>query len=720
MSRRYPVADLYEERERDVYRSGRRSTREFEDTDAARRLPDFLRDDYGRNSHAGPIVLHGARDTVDVDARSRRGSPPQSTRGGRRELEKEEIVIRDTHTEAPPPRRRAQSVSQEEFTVRRSAPDLRPRPREVEREEIDINIRRDEDTRSVRSARPREIERDDITIRRSDTPRAPPSSRPREVERDEFVIRRGEGERRGPPIRREVETEEIVIRRNESERRPPPPPASSRRGGDEIDIDIRRNERPPPPPASTRGPPPSSRGGHRDEIDIDIRRGERSAPPPPPPASTRKTVTHKDEIDINIEHDHRGRQPSQARERITIREQSRGPPPQLVARETEEFVIRRRRPPSPSPSPPPIARDTITIRQRVERSPSPPPPPPPAPEPSPPPPPPVLEPIIRPPIRQEIIQEIITHHRHIDHGVERARSPTLSPPPKSPSPPPPPVQDKIESLEIDIHRSGRGHWSDEEIHIDTRSRSRGPPRAEERSVAISRPRSLSPPRHSHYDDDDEIAAEAEYYNRKAMERAYPGEAFNGATKDWAIVDVPPGTERVEMKGAGGGSQEISWQRYNGVRRSKFKTGDREYATEFGEPAPPALAPPPPAPAPAPSPPAPVEDRQISINLSSSRDPAPPRRRADDMWTEVTKDLVIKEAIEHMGYDYEETEFFFYVMEYLKYEDVLQLVEVSDEIRRARRRRIREIEWEREDLHAHRDERDYYEREVIIDRRERRY
>lgn len=53
------------------------------------------------------------------------------------------------------------------------------------------------------------------------------------------------------------------------------------------------------------------------------------------------------------------------------------------------------------------------------------------------------------------------------------------------------------------------------------------------------------------------------------------------------------------------------------------------------------------------------------------------------------------------------------------EDVLQLVEVSDEIRRARRRRIREIEWEREDLHA-RDERDYYEREVIIDRRERRY
>jgi len=197
-----------------------------------------------------------------------------------------------------------------------------------------------------------------------------------------------------------------------------------------------------------------------------------------------------------------------------------------------------------------------------------------------------------------------------------------------------------------------------------------------------------------------------------LERAYPGEAYNGATRDWAIVDVPPGTERVEMRGAGGGSQEISWQRYNGVRRSKFKTGDREFETEFGGPAP-------------------VEEKQIALP------PPPPSRRPADMWTEVTKDLVIKEAIEHMGYDYEETEFFFYVMEYLKYvslrrlqhtlasanssqEDVLQLVEISDEIRRARRRRIREIEWEREDMRGAVDDRDYYEREVIIDRRERRY
>lgn len=42
------------------------------------------------------------------------------------------------------------------------------------------------------------------------------------------------------------------------------------------------------------------------------------------------------------------------------------------------------------------------------------------------------------------------------------------------------------------------------------------------------------------------------------------------------------------------------------------------------------------------------------------------RSKKDMWTEVTKDLVIKEAIDEMGYDYEETADFFYVIDYLRY------------------------------------------------------
>lgn len=144
--------------------------------------------------------------------------------------------------------------------------------------------------------------------------------------------------------------------------------------------------------------------------------------------------------------------------------------------------------------------------------------------------------------------------------------------------------------------------------------------------------SLSRRHHYH----DELEEEAAYYNRKALERGYPGEAYNGATRDWALVDVPPGTERVRMDGAGGGAQEITWQRYNGVRRSKFMSGGREFDTGYGES----------------SPVGPVV--------------GPTRPRAKDMWTEVTKDLVVKDAIEALGYEYEETDAFFYVMEYLRY------------------------------------------------------
>jgi hypothetical protein len=136
--------------------------------------------------------------------------------------------------------------------------------------------------------------------------------------------------------------------------------------------------------------------------------------------------------------------------------------------------------------------------------------------------------------------------------------------------------------------------------------------------------------------------EEDYYARKTAERGYIGEAYNGATKKWEIVDVPPGTERVRMDGVGGASQEITWQRYNGVRRSKFiperdtlAVYDREREYEREE----------------------VTDRRIAL---------PPRNKYGDMWTEITKDLVVREAIEDLGYDYEETEYFFYVFQYLRY------------------------------------------------------
>ena len=137
---------------------------------------------------------------------------------------------------------------------------------------------------------------------------------------------------------------------------------------------------------------------------------------------------------------------------------------------------------------------------------------------------------------------------------------------------------------------------------------------------MARRRSLSHRRdRSRSELDVNIRSEEDYYDRRALDRGYVGEGYNGATRDWEIVDVPPGTERVKLNGIGGAGQEITWQRYNGVRRSKFIPDGRG---------------------------------------------ARPRRQ--EMWTEITKDLVTREAIEELGYDFDETEYFYYIIEYLPY------------------------------------------------------
>jgi hypothetical protein len=291
--------------------------------------------------------------------------------------------------------------------------------------------------------------------------------------------------------------------------------------------------------------------------------------------------------------------------------------------------------------------------------------------------------------------------------------------PQAPSPPPPRKRETRET-DIDIYTGKNGT----EVDItNTKSREREAPREREPArpryfddsavyeserdrlrvgdtrVDINRSRSVSsrppPPRERERersrvrvdirDDEDE----AEHYSRKASERAYIGEAYNGATKHWAIVDVPPGTERVRMDGVGGGSEEITWQRYNGVRRSKFIPDRERMEVREREP---------------------ERDRErerieirsdrepetrssnLEIEISSSskreRKPGvvyerdyerieentdrrlgPPREKprvGDGLWTEITKDLVVREAIERMGYPFEETEFFYYVLTYLRY------------------------------------------------------
>ena len=135
------------------------------------------------------------------------------------------------------------------------------------------------------------------------------------------------------------------------------------------------------------------------------------------------------------------------------------------------------------------------------------------------------------------------------------------------------------------------------------------------------------------------------------------------------MDVPPGTTRVEMEGVGGGKEEITWQRYNGVRRSRFEGEageEREGSVVGGGKVREVDV---------------VRERGLEVDVVREREReremvvdtrdrgrrfVAEKTKEDVMWTEITKDLVIREAIEESGYGFEETEFFFYVMEYLRY------------------------------------------------------
>ena len=102
-----------------------------------------------------------------------------------------------------------------------------------------------------------------------------------------------------------------------------------------------------------------------------------------------------------------------------------------------------------------------------------------------------------------------------------------------------------------------------------------------------------------------------------------------------------------MEGIGGAKEEVTWQRYNGVRRSKFIAEEDGRGYSGGGEL--------------------VRQEEVVIdNRDQGRRFVAQKDRKDAMWTEITKDLVSKEAIDETGYDYEETEFFFYVMVYLRY------------------------------------------------------
>ncbi|KAK5064599.1 hypothetical protein LTR84_000433 [Exophiala bonariae] len=513
----------------------------------------------------------------------------------------------------------------------------------------------------------RKVEKEEIIITRDQSESRPPP-RQREIEREEIILRRDDRDRAPPP--REREREEIIIRREEKEPEyRPPPPREVNTSKEEIII--RREEKEP------------DRRRYDDYSDVGSRRGDYDRRPPRSEADREEIVIRREEekLDSRRYDDYALTRPkSHERARSRARRSSSGSNDEIIIRrdevrgrsgdhERQEIIIRKS---SRSPSPSSISSA-------------------PAPRAAQPPPPQVIN-------APTIHQEVITHHRHIDHGFEvqyPTRPRVVSRPPSPPSPPlpapvpvPAPVRARSEErIQISRTQTRNGRTENEDIIID-RNQGPSPPR----SVApYSTP---PPPRDAYYDApvprrdyrgyERDVQEEAEYYNQRALDRAYVGEAQHGATRDWALVDVPPGTNRVRMDGAGGGAQEITWQRYNGVRRSKFfpDGADEGYTGEVGRHTP--------LPAPTPEhryPPSPAYNGEIGKRYGKERNPT------DGLWTEVTKDLVVKEAIQEMGYEYEETDDFYYIIAYLRYEDIARLVGLSEDIRKERKKRIKEMEWE---------------------------
>jgi hypothetical protein len=496
--------------------------------------------------------------------------------------------------------------------------DYRSRGPPVREREREVLIRED--------VRERERPREPPAFLREDygrTEAGPVVLRARETEDFEFVPR--PPRQPSPEPEKKIEREEIIIRRDESDHRSAPPRRERSRDREEIIIRRREDD-------DVRSVAPSRRGGSHEREEIIIRRQEidddrASRRGPRSEIGSDDRYSRRHDVGRPVSHERErsrhGRGGSDSEQEIIIRQEERHG---ARGEEKQQEIIIRRTSRSNSPS-------SVSTRHA------------PAPEP----------PIIRAP---PIHQEVITHHRHIDHGYELAVAPRPPPvasrPPSPPSPPPPRARSEER---IEIHRSGErnGEPYHEDLIIDrqdgpSRGRSPMPPRRDPYYDDYPPPGRPGPapgppaPYRPGYDRD--VQEEADYYNGIAQQRGYPGEGYNGATRDWALVDVPPGTRRVRMDGEGGGGQEITWQRYNGVRRSRFYPNDRGdgyYAGDLTRPEPP-----------------PAAGGQLGGRYGKQRDPT------EGLWTEITKDLVVKEAIEEMGYEFEETGDFYYIISYLKY------------------------------------------------------
>ncbi|KAI9045345.1 uncharacterized protein KD926_008771 [Aspergillus affinis] len=251
--------------------------------------------------------------------------------------------------------------------------------------------------------------------------------------------------------------------------------------------------------------------------------------------------------------------------------------------------------------------------------------------------------------------------------------------PRAPRPPSPEVS--FEKPKRRHHEKSVGRAPREEVLLETREKEIVPipvrtlspsRRKEEIAIPISRPRSLErekdlfirergPPK-GDFVEEREIIEET--YDEGMPERAPKEIVSKDVAEDWALVNASAKTRDIPRDIA----REYKGNKLPqlGDRRSKFTMSDKKISDGDAD----------------------FDRGKIGRRYVGVKD------RRDRLWTEITKDLVVKEAIERMGFEYEETVSSYYVFSYLQYDDVSSLVELSEDIRRARRRRIQEMERER--------------------------
>lgn len=402
------------------------------------------------------------------------------------------------------------------------------REREQERDAIDEE--RDNYRLTQRSGTP-------PALRKRDTEDFENTSRPRSVEREEIIRRSPSPER--PLHRREREREETRHRKLSAEL---PHLRVERIRESEDTIEIVREDHGMTYEPNFPTPKTIIRNDDNEYEEI-IRRSKRK---PERRTLSRERVRERAEI-ITTRDDY---EPKRFLRYDSENRSRRGPRDQSISDDEETITHRHDR--DSRRAPPDLQRGVSKNRREiVDRA-----------------------PIFAPPIHREIIY----HVRYVHHDDDKEIIPA--------------------SLTLDSEQQSRGYTHQNASlrrYKQSTPTERLPPAPRRQSEERLRPSQVrfngsagpKPADTDHVLVEDDLQDEADYLNRRALERTYVGEGYDGATHDWETVDVPPATSKVQIFGVGGGMQDLTWQRDNGVRRSKFFPGDAErvheraYESELG-------------------------------------------------------------------------------------------------------------------------------------------